>query len=465
MISRRFLLILFIIIGCSTPIKHVEETIPQIEVTKRVKKIDPCHGLLPALKYLSRYQKKSKGTKFLRGKGAKALCGDHGIKINKILTRHDSKIKILYEDEIKLSLMNHEILKGINKVSETKKKKVEFIHAKVKNKRKLIDRAISDAVFKDKAGLVIAWGSEKFIKRVQFWQNKLDFPMLFIGGKSKPNENVFKVFPNQENYSEKLVLAMKNKGIKRIAVLTPTHYEKSLFLKTIKKTFEEHDIEIVYDIPYDSNNYESMNYACRMIFDIDKSKRWGEYQSIMRRERRKARAKGFKLNRKLVFLPARVNYDAIFIPDNFKIVNHFVKLFEYYQMPQIPLVGTHEWRSKDLTKTKSKLLSGSIFVDFVGDPRQLPKLVKQGQVSQMRVDESLGLGTDFQLMGYYSSRLATTAIKASKKKRTIVGKILKRVRIKDKFFRNKPAFKENNNFNWPSFSFEVQGDQITLSRN
>lgn len=430
-----------ILAGCS--VMKQQKTTDLIMMPKR--ESDTCLTVSPELRYLMKYQ----GKNFFKRDGK---CLKEKLSIEQILNRHASVVKVIYEDGKKYSVMSDGVKKGMKRVAQEL-----FVYTKIKNKRKLIDKALSDAIFKDKAGIIVVWGGKSFIRRIKLWQSRLKLSVLYIGNKSKTRKNFFKVFPNQDNYSGKLVREMKEKGIKRVAILTPNHYEKSLFLKSIKDSFRKNGLEVVWDVMYDSHDYSSMNYACRTIFDINKEKRWKEYRSIMEKEREKAKEAGFKLNEKTVFLPAITNYDAIFIPDNFKIVNHFVKLFEYYQMPQILLVGTHEWRSHDLTKVQSKYLNGAIFVDFIGDSQQLPG--PSGE-KEMRPSENLDLSTDFQLMGYYSSRLALAALKASKNQRYIVGKVLKKMRIKDKFFRNRPAFKKDNQLNWPSFAFKIKGNEI-----
>lgn len=461
MIYKSFV-ILLIVASCTTqPVK----TAKKIEVLKEEVKpsittnLKECRKKTKALKYLAKFQKDKVNYRWLTKNSSLDLCEENPPMLKTILNKHSGKIVVLYEEGKLLEIKNNEILKGIKKSS-----KEEILYKGVSfRKNKNIDKVISDLIYKEKVGIIITWGEKKFLKRVSFWQKRLDIPALVIGNDKRESENKFKVFPNRNNYTSRLVESMKKKGIKRIAILTPAHYEKSSLLKGIIKDLKENEIEIVYDVIYDSNNYDSMNMACRTIFEIDRSKRHGEYMAIMRSERRKAKAKGFKLNRKLVFLPARVNYDAILIPDNFKIVNHFVKLFEYYQMPRIPLIGTYEWRSKDLVKSKHPLLQGALFVDFIGDPNKLPTVVKKENAQRKRIGDSLGLGTDYQLMGYYSSKLASISVKASKNKRKLVSKILKKVKIKDRFFQNKPAFK-GNDLNWPSFLFEVNQGEITLAK-
>ena len=103
-----------------------------------------------------------------------------------------------------------------------------------------------------------------------------------------------------------------------------------------------------------------------------------------------------------------------------------------------------------------------MFIDFIGDPNKIPLAIRGTRDQKIQISESLGLGTDYHLMSYYSARLALVSTIDSRSLRENVSKVLRSVRIKDQFFQNKLAFKENA-FNWPSFLFEVDQGEIILS--
>ncbi len=178
------------------------------------------------------------------------------------------------------------------------------------------------------------------------------------------------------------------------------------------------------------------------IFVIDRYKRQAEYNAIYREEKRKANAQGFGLNKNLVFLPAQVNFDAIFIPDNFKMVNHFAKLFQYYQAKDLTLFGTHEWRSEELVETNKSYLDGSFFVDFIDSPQKF---------NESRLSPTL----DYKLMGYFSGLVAKHALKKAGESRESVTNAL----VKMKFSKDKAAFRRNE-FNWPTYAFEIQENRF-----
>lgn len=446
--------IIFFMISCSTKqLPRDKERVHSNEFTNLDKEaIYNCQKKSKAFLYLSKLKNDVEYSRWFTKILTEKKCIHTLSEVLKGFDQHENKIGVLFEKKSMKEESYMSMLEGLSSVDKSR-----FIIHKIKRKKNVIDRALADLVLNKKVGLIISWGDDKFSHYIKKWQKQLDFPVVFLGNESEVDKNVFKVFPNATNYALKLVLEMKKKGVKKLAFLSPIDADRSNLLKIIKQKIKDSGIEITYEEQYSKDSYESMDGVCRKIFEIDKNKRWDEYQNILNSERQKSNAQGYKLNHKLVFLPAKVDYDAIFIADNFKIVNHFLKIFEYYKMPQISLFGTHEWRSLELAKARSPYLSSAVFIDFIGETSNLPKSLQQDL-------EGLGLNTDYKLMGYYAGLTTAMAIKVSKNRKSLVTKALSKIKIRDDFFGHKLAFVQNE-FNWPSFSFEVQNGQIILTKN
>lgn len=453
----KLLLIFILVYSCATPKKEIVRPEKKLVLSAESKQ---CLKNLKYYQLLSELSPRKNRARFLKKYSPTELCTKHLSKTTTYLNTHKGKIGIVFEYKDESKEKDLAILKGLLRSIKSKKHKEMFVIRKVKLQNKSVNKALSELVFDKKVGALITWGDPRLMNRIQQWQKGLNIPTVYIGHKVTKGKNSFQVFPNRQEYGEKLVYQMKRKGIKRIAILTPERYKKVQLLKKIKKEMKKQGIEIVFDVLYQSSNYDSMNLACRKIFTIDRFARSAEYHAILRDEKQKANAKGFKLNKKLVFLPALVEYDAIFIPDNFKIVNHFAKLFEYYQAKRIPLVGTYEWRSQELFSMENRFLQGSFFVDFVGNPQDVPVLTKKERM-QLNPNANLGKEIDYKLMGYYTGLLTRKAVARSKKERAKVERDLKKMRIKDRFLKNAKAF-DKNKFNWPSYAFEIENDRFKI---
>lgn len=443
------LAILLIITSCAH--RYQDELTPPTPKTKtktvNIKSVKECRRQINYFKLLSKLTKTKTPFKVFNKLSTQELCQENLGKTQKLLAKHNEKIGILYHPSNDPQ-KDKAILDGLIVATKTHKglSKKDFYVKKIKKSKNEVNKALSHLVLKKKVGLIVTWGDDKFTQHIQKWEKGLKLPTIYIHKNIKNSTQSFKVYPNKANYAFEMIKELRQRNIKRIAILTPEHYRQARFLTDIKKVFKAAGIQIVFDQTYTSTNYDSMNMACRKIFVIDRFSRAAEYNAIYQSEKRKAAAQGFKLNPKLVFLPAQVNFDAIFIPDNFKIVNHFVKLFEYYKVRKIPLFGTHEWRSPELTEAKQDFLNGSFFVDFIGDKKHYKRFNHQDRMS---------LDFDYKLMGYYSGLLGQKAVRSSQKNRKKVVNKLKNLKLTPQ----EKAFRQNQ-FNWPSYSFEIQQNKI-----
>jgi branched-chain amino acid transport system substrate-binding protein len=67
-----------------------------------------------------------------------------------------------------------------------------------------------------------------------------------------------------------------------------------------------------------------------------------------------------------------INFQAIFIPDDFKRINLVVPQLAYYDIKDVQLLGTNGWNSPDLLRDSGKFVNGAIFVDGFFKDSPLP---------------------------------------------------------------------------------------------
>ena len=312
----------------------------------------------------------------------------------------------------------------------------------------------------NKVSVVLSWGDKDYLDEISKQLQSYKLPTFFISKDRFSNKNIYTISPNSMNYGQVLSKALVRRNIKRIAILTPDRYKNSLFLNTVKKQFEKEKITIVYDVPYISNNYYSMSKACEEIFVIDNYKRRVELSKIFTHEKMKAKSQGFSLNKELVFLPAQINFDAIFIPDDFRMARHFVKLFEFYKAKGIQLIGTHEWRSESLLANSEPLLEGAIFVDFIGDYNSTPLAEGTAVKPKYFISSKDSIGLDYSLMGFYAGLLSQIAGNIPTRAKSI-NNILKNLNLNDQFLGKRKAFTRNS-FNWPTFLFQIKSNHLRI---
>ena len=466
MICKRFLLtiLFFSFLSCaSSPggdhiVTKIKEKKP-VEKMVLNEKLDP--GCLQQAKLYKFLAKEAQSKQDWFQYHSKVICQKYHSQLKSLEQNHANKVGVIIQEGKEFLLKNKLILKGILKYRSQTQSDQRYIIKKVSADPSSVKKAFAELVVKQKVGLIITWGSQKVVNYISKWQELTNIPTLVLEGQAQTSETRLKLFPNRKNYIAQMLKKIKQKKIKRLAILKPLHYKKAPFLLDIEKHLKQNGIEIVFNEVYDSNTFESLDRTCRKIFNINRYKRREEYMKIRKEEMSKAKEAGFALNEKLVFLPAEISYDAIFIPDNVKIVHHFIKLFDYYKMPKIPLIGTYEWRSKDLLKTNSEYLSNAIFFDFVGDYSKTPVISSLEKQKTQTLEEGLGIENDYRLMGYYAALLSSNAIKKSQQNKKKLVEIMSQMKINDRFLNSNKAFKQNE-FNWPSFAFGIKNERVVF---
>src|SRR5690606_8271449 len=137
-----------------------------------------------------------------------------------------------------------------------------------------------------------------------------------------------------------------------------------------------------------------------------------------------------------------VDVDAVFLPDDFRSVRHFAKLFKYFGVEKLAMIGNHEWRSPALIEPFDEFLEGSIFADFIGSYADIPRPLRVPVMgSPYFIHPENVIGVDFQLIGY---RVARTAALASQnpavKRRHLARMMLQLSSDAESFFGNGPIF-------------------------
>ena len=124
---------------------------------------------------------------------------------------------------------------------------------------------------------------------------------------------------------------------------------------------------------YDSSDFQTMNSAVRRLFQV-------EEEVVDTEDGRKTRFQQMQ------------KYDAVFLPDNFKVLVYFNKIFKYFNIESVPMIGMHRWR---LPQTQVITNANGYFVDFIGNYKSLP-----AGLNKSPQDLNAIHAVDLQLLGY-----------------------------------------------------------------
>lgn len=386
--------------------------------------------------------------------------------ITNALNHHNQKLGIILPLSGPHELVGEQIRTGINYGLEdlgyTTQDKVVFLDSQGNPKRTL--HQLAQLVFKYEVSLVVGGTLSQEASALTPWAKHLMIPMVFLSSKvATKSDYIFSIFPRLESLTSVLTEALKLQRIKRVAILTPDNESSIRMSQLLKDSLEAQDIKLIKQVNYKEGHYNSMETAAKTLFEINVKKREAEFRDLVRRKRLAARRAGVRFNPRIVSLPPKIDFDALFIPDNFKNVRHFVKIFQYLGVEDLTLFGNHEWRSIGLIQPFDPFLQGSFFADFVGSYRDLPSSLEAfTEHSEYFVKAEKARTIDLQLIGH---RAATTLVDVTLqgKKRKDLHKHLRDLENKNsRYFTKGAVFKTSGESRWPSFVFYINRGNIQL---
>ena len=329
------------------------------------------------------------------------------------------------------------------------------------------EAALAELVFKDRVAFVIGGFEPPAAETLAEWGTKLMLPVVLLTRERElaaTSKYVFTLYPDQKHLADTLAAKAAQRGYKRFAVLRPAGGKSDRVAAYFRADVQQQGGQIVNDLIYTPGNFDSMQAVSRQLFKTDPAERADDYRQAMRRARRRAARKHVAFNPRMVVLKPIVDFDCIFIPDDFRTVRHFAKLFKYNQVDHLPLIGDHEWRSPALIDPFDSFLDGSVFADFIGSYTTLPPAVSAPTtISPYFVAADKVAAVDFQLIGYRAARAARLALAQPTLPRPHFADALRSLTSHSPaFFGTGPVFDAGRHSRWPTYLFTVSKQGLTL---
>ena len=238
------------------------------------------------------------------------------------------------------------------------------------------ERALAELIFSYDLNAVIGGMATSSATVLDKWSRLLGLPTLLLTSRMKDqltSEKSFSIYPSQERLAATLARTAMKKGVQRVAVFRSKEGKNSSLINQFRKTLIAEGGQITHDLTYDGSDYDDLQRVVSAAFQINIEARAEEYAAQVEAERLLAEEEGTDFDIHKVILKPKVTFDAILLPDDFRTVRHFIKLFRYHGVDNIPLIGGHEWRSPALVAPFEPALNGSFFGDFIGTYDTLPK--------------------------------------------------------------------------------------------
>lgn len=322
----------------------------------------------------------------------------------------------------------------------------------------------ADLVLRRNIAMVIGGFQSAAASNLEYWSERLAVPTLLLSmnaNSTQKNRYSFRVFPHPDPLIDALAVEAKAQGLHRIAILSPANSGGLLMANAGSRVFKAAGLQITDQETYTTGNYESMEAASKKLFKVQPSQRESEYRRLVTSQRARAKKEGFAFNPKMIVLPPQIDFDALFIPDNFKQVRHLVQIFKYLGVKKLPLMGHYEWRSEGLLKPSDPFLTGSFFADFIGSYQELPNALAPPKVNGYFAKSDELESLDFRIIGWRAGDLSTDALKDTAKRNAITTKLQSLEERGKAYFGSGKAF-ANNRSRWPASVFAIGEQQLTL---
>lgn len=377
--------------------------------------------------------------------------------LSRILNSHSGKIAII------LPLSKYPYLRTITSAFEShaialgKDPKKIFIVHDTQEKNDRLERAIASAVFEHKVTAIIGGSEPQEADMIAGWAGKLMLP-AFVLSEPRPsatNPFVFFAYPTQKSLARAAVDANIRFGHKKISILSPSDQHSSKFIAAYNDAAKAAGISVIHQVSYDSKRFETMEAAAKKIFRLDGADRRDELKKLYETAKQHAKDTGTKFNPKMIALQPDIQQDAVLIPDSFRLVRHFAKIFVFLGVRKIPMFGHFEWRSNGLVNPWDSFLNSSYFVDFQGLYSEMPESIRiQGPDYPFFASNDKIEHADFSMLGWRAISAPLMLAQNRNEPRRKLDKLVPR----KSSVSQENVFDQENTLVWNGYLFRLSGN-------
>lgn len=279
------------------------------------------------------------------------------------------------------------------------------------------------------------------------------------------NRFIFSLHPSEVHSATSLKTELNKRNLHKIAVLRPEGSSDS-FIQKLRdySTGDSVAVSITGDYIYDPNDIKSIKTTLEKLLQIDYQKRAAEFKILYDTAKEAAELQGETFNPNTISLPPILDFDAVFIPDHFKSIRHIAKIFQFFGVKSITLVGDYLWRNQLLINPWDPMISGSLFYDFIGNYKDLPSEIGlKIRGNGIFINPSRVMIVDKKLVAYAAGSIAGEILKSEPKNRINVSKNMTELKFQRSYFDAKPLFSESRTLRWPIHFIDVKNARLSIS--
>ncbi|MFK7872556.1 MAG: ABC transporter substrate-binding protein [Oligoflexales bacterium] len=382
--------------------------------------------------------------------------------IRHALRKHQNKIGLLLPLSGPYRELSQSLLAGLKQAVQDYNLPPDLFVVRSTTTSKGILEPLSQLVFDDDVAIIIGGLLQNEAEILTKWSDGLERPTLILNQNAKFIENkiyAYQFFPDPSQLAHGLLRQSLTRNFHKIAVLKPSHGGADNIVERFQKKAEELHIEVSEVIPYVPGDFNSMNYAAGAVFHTHSNDRPEEYRDALRKAALAADKAGLPFDSKKVILKPQPKAQAIFIPDDFRTVRHFIKLFRYHGVDQFPLLGHHEWRSKGLTDPWDHFLQDSFFADFIPQYSKLPINISSSNPWFLNPNEVID--ADFRMLGFHIGHLTHDSFRKDALRTILIQRL---IRAPSLFGKNQQGyFAKDHTSSWPHWILNLQEHGMSLT--
>ena len=311
-----------------------------------------------------------------------------------------------------------------------------------------IEQVLAPIALEHGSPLIIAEGPFASHVSLSRWAESLMIPVISLTATSTTGASspwFSNIFPDPMRMMDALARTARTRAITKVGILRPSAMSADL-LEAFRKSFAAHSMAVVQEAVYENGQFESLERAIKTLFKLDDPNRDQELADMKTQASARAEADGKPIDLSQIHLKALADFDALFLPDDFRTMRYTMRLLKYHEAPQLVFMGIQAWRSRPLVEPFEARLEGAFFVDYVGDYTTLPQALRSRDMKDGRFPEPAeAQAVDIRMIGYRSGQTLTRAFQGP---------------IADRYTLAKKLSQDEQEHPWPSYIFKLSRGTI-----
>ena len=278
----------------------------------------------------------------------------------------------------KYQSVGHQILKGLQYSfdvwGEGKGMKFKLAVLDSEGDPDQVALAFDELIKRDKPIAIIGGLVSKTAEVLLEKADQFKIPTLVLSqkeGLTSKSRYGFQAYQSIESYSAYVAaIAYKDAGFKRIAILESEQAFSKRYSQAFQKEFTKLGGEVTSVVEYNLSERRALPNAVKTLVKLTSGgERAEEYKEALAKWRRSARSRGQSgvPDIEKVLKPL-IDFDALFIADGAKNGGLIASTLAYFDVEELPLIGTHLWNDNDLIERGQRFVERAIFADSYHKP-------------------------------------------------------------------------------------------------